>query len=170
MRKIVVSDASPLIQITLAGYLWLLPRLYHPIIPISVLDEVRFYGNLPDAVEIVAATRTWLKVFRVERTERVESLRAMGLGKGEAESFTLYEEVKADALLLTDEDAARKAGSLGARSINLGDVGREAYQSGELNAQQLLAYANCFLEQGILVTRYMEALREEAKQWLSKQT
>lgn len=170
MRKVVVSDASPLIQITMAGYLWLLPKLYQPIIPMSVLNEVRFYENLPDAVEIVAATRTWLRVFHVESTERVENLRAMGLGKGEAEALALYEEIKADALLLTDEDAIRKASGLGAKPINLADVGREAYQMGELNGQQLLTYANSFLEQGILVTRYMEALREEAKRWLSKQT
>jgi predicted nucleic acid-binding protein len=170
MRKIIVSDASPLIQITLAGYLWLLPRLYEPIIPIAVLNEVRFYENLPDAVEIVTATRTWLKVFHVERIERVQELRSMGLGQGEAEAFALYEETKADALLLTDDDAMRKASALGARPINLADVGREAYQTGELNAQQLLDYANSFLEQGILVARYMERLREEAKRWLSKQT
>lgn len=170
MRKIVVSDASPLIQITLAGYLWLLPRLYEPIIPVAVLDEVRFYQNLPDAVEIVTATRTWLRVFRVERIERVQELRSMGLGQGEAEALALYEETKADALLLTDEDAMRKANSLGAKPINLADLGTEAYQTGELNAQQLLDYANSFLEQGILVTRYMERLREEAKRWLSKQT
>jgi predicted nucleic acid-binding protein len=170
LRKIVVSDASPLVQITLAGYLWLLPRLYEAVIPISVLNEVRFYENLPDAVEIVAATRTWLRVFRVERTERVENLRAMGLGRGEAEGLALYEEIKADFLLLTDEDAIRKASGLGARTMNLADVGREAYQMGGLDAQQLLAYANTFLEQGILVTSYMQTLREEAKRWLSKQT
>lgn len=170
MRKVVVSDASPLIQITLAGYLWLLPKLYELIIPMSVLNEVRFYENLPDAVEIVAATRSWLRVFRVERTERVENLRALGFGRGEAEALALYEELRADSLLLTDEDAIRKATGLGAKAINLADVGREAYHAGGLNAQQLLAYANSFLEQGILVTRYMETLREEAKLWLSKQT
>ncbi len=65
MRKLVVSDASPLIQLTLAGYLWLLPKLYETIIPTAVLNEVRFYENLPDAVEIVTATRTWLRVFHV---------------------------------------------------------------------------------------------------------
>ena len=62
MHKIIVSDASPLIQITLAGYLWLLSKLYETVIPISALKEVQFYDNLPDAVEIVAATRIWLKV------------------------------------------------------------------------------------------------------------
>lgn len=134
MRKIVVSDASPLIQITLARYLWLLPKLYETIIPISVLNEVRFYENLPDAVEIAAATRTWLKVFHVERTERVENLRAMGLGRGEAEALALYEELRADSLLLTDEDAIRKARRLGAKAIDLADVGREAYRTGALNA------------------------------------
>jgi predicted nucleic acid-binding protein len=94
----------------------------------------------------------------------------MGLGKGEAEALALYEELNADALLLTDEDASRKAARLGAKPINLADVGREAYQTGELNAQQLVAYADTFLQQGILVARYMETLRQEAKSWLSKQT
>jgi len=169
MRKLIVSDASPLIQITLAGYLWLLPKLYEPIIPAAVLNEVRFYENLPDAVEIVAATRTWLKVFRVERIERVRELRSIGLGKGEAEALALYEEMRADAILLTDEDAIRKASNLGAKPITLADVGREARQTGVLSPPQLSEYANRFLEQGILVTRYMEKLREEAKLWQSKQ-
>jgi PAS domain-containing protein len=37
-------------------------------------------------------------------------------------------------------------------------------------ARELFEYANTFLEQGILLTRYMEELREEARKWLSKQT
>jgi len=168
--KIVVSDASPLIQITLAGYLWLLPKLYEVIIPVAVLDEVRFYESLPDAVEIVTATRTWLKVYRVERAERVQALRSIGLGRGEAEALALYEETEAQALLLTDEDAMRKAASLKANPINLADVGREAYRGGILTPRELFEYANAFLEQGILLTRYMEELREEARKWLSKQT
>jgi predicted nucleic acid-binding protein len=170
MRKIVVSDASPLIQITLARYLWLLPKLYEVFIPVAVLDEVRFYESLPDAVEIAGATKEWLKVFRVERTERVEALRSAGLGLGEAEALVLYEETRADAVLLTDEDAMRKAKSLGANPMNLADVGREAYLAGLLTAQELLEYSNTFLEQGILLTRYMQNLREEARKWLSRQT
>ncbi len=78
--------------------------------------------------------------------------------------------MRADAILLTDEDAVRKASNLGAKPITVADVGREAHQAGMLNSQQLLEYANRFLEQGILVTRYMEKLRDEAKQWQSKQT
>ncbi len=93
----------------------------------------------------------------------------MGLGRGEAEALALYEETKADAVLLTDEDAMQKASSLGATPINLSDVGRDAYHSGILTAQGLLEYANKFLEQGILVTRYIENLREDARRWLSKQ-
>ncbi len=168
MRKVVVSDASPLIQIALAGYLWILPKLYESVIPIAVLNEVQFYENLPDAVEIVTATRTWLRVYRVDRRERVDELRSAGLGLGEAESLTLYEEIGADALLLTDENAIRKASGTGASCINLADVEREAFGAGVLNADQLLGYANRFLEQGILVTRYMEILKEEAQKWLSK--
>ncbi len=139
----------------MAGYLWLLSRLYETIIPVAVLDEVRFYKNLPDSVEIARATRTWL--------------RSMGLERGEAEALALYEETRADAVLLTDEDAMQKASCLGATPIDLSDVGRDAYHSGILTAQGLLEYANKFLEQGILVTRYMENLREDSRRWLSKQ-
>jgi predicted nucleic acid-binding protein len=84
--------------------------------------------------------------------------------------MALYEELKADSLLLTDEDASQKANSLGARTINLADVGREAFRTGTFNAQELLTYASNFLEQGILVTKYMETLKEEAERWLSKRT
>jgi hypothetical protein len=46
--------------------------------------------SLPDAVKIAGATREWLKVFRVERTERVEALRSAGLGLGEAEMYCFF--------------------------------------------------------------------------------
>jgi predicted nucleic acid-binding protein len=69
-----------------------------------------------------------------------------GLGRGEAEALALYEEMRADAVLLTDEDAMRRAKSLGAKPMNLADVGREAYLAGLLTAQHLLEYANSFLE------------------------
>jgi len=84
--------------------------------------------------------------------------------------MSVYEEMRADAILLTDEDAIRKASNLGAKPITLADVGSEAHQTGVLNPRQLLEYANQFLEQGILVTGYMEKLRDEAKLWQSKQT
>jgi len=69
-----------------------------------------------------------LRVSRVERIERVATLRATGFGRGEAEALALYEELNADLLLLTDDDAIRKAAKLGAKAINLADVGREAYR------------------------------------------
>ena len=92
----------------------------------------------------------------------------MGLGTGEAEAFALYEESGADALLLTDEDAINKARSLGFNAVNLADVGREAYAQGVFTAEELYRYAKAFLEQRILIAKYMEDLMEEAKRWLSK--
>jgi len=57
--------------------------------------------------------------------------------------------MRADSVLLTDEDAMRRAKSL-------------------LTAQDLLEYANSFVEEGILIRRYMQTLKEEASRWLSR--
>jgi predicted nucleic acid-binding protein len=59
-RKLVVSDAGPLIQLATAHHLRILPRLYNVVIPEEVFEETQYYSDLPDAMEIAKATRSWL--------------------------------------------------------------------------------------------------------------
>ena len=71
-KKIVVSDAAPLIQLALSHHLDLLPRLYDVIIPEEVFDETQHYRELPDAMEIAKAVGKWLVVRNGQEQEASE--------------------------------------------------------------------------------------------------
>lgn len=58
-KKIVVSDAAPLIQLSLAHHLDLLPLLYEVAIPEKVFEETQYYRELSDAIEIAKVTAKW---------------------------------------------------------------------------------------------------------------
>jgi predicted nucleic acid-binding protein len=51
-KRIVVSDAARLIQLSLAHHLELLPRLHDVLIPQGVFEETQHYQELPGAIEI----------------------------------------------------------------------------------------------------------------------
>ncbi len=167
-RRLVVSNASPLIHLALAGYLWVLPCLYRVMIPTSVYQETQHYADLPDAIEVARAAGRWLKVVSVRDRKRVDEMHAVGLGRGEAEAFALYSEVEAYALLLTDEDAMRKARARGFNAINLADIAREAFLKRLFTPQDAYQFADTMISQRILVTGYMRKLMEEAREWSSK--
>jgi predicted nucleic acid-binding protein len=82
-KELVVSDAGPLIQLTISGHLHILPRLYRIVIPDEVFEETQFYNDLPDAIEIAKAARSWLVVKPVKDRSKVRRLtRNQKLGKG----------------------------------------------------------------------------------------
>jgi len=164
-RKIVVSDAGPLIQLALSDHLYILPRLYDVVIPEEVFEETQYYSDLPDAIEIAKATRSWLKVKTVKNKNDVKHLLSQKLGKGEAQAIVLCREVKARYLVTSDKYAALKAETYGLKVMNIADVVREAYNAKIMNAQEVTALTDTFINQNILDTLYIRELREEAKGW-----
>ncbi|MEW6574542.1 MAG: DUF3368 domain-containing protein [Bacillota bacterium] len=104
----VVSDAGPLITLSRAGYLWLLPTLFGKVtIPRAVYVEVVEKGRKRlNAEEIREAS--WLNVKEVKNKTALR-LVAGQLDFGEAEAVVLAEEVKADLLLVDDLKARRFA-------------------------------------------------------------
>lgn len=164
-KKIVVSDAAPLIQLALSDHLELLPRLYDVVIPQEVFDETQYYRELPDAMEIAKAVGKWLAVKRIKNRKRVQLLLEQKLGEGEAEAIILYKEIRADSLLISDKYAASKAASLGVKTITIGDVIKEAHSAKILTGPDSIHLLNSLISQNILNTSYLRQLLEEARKW-----
>ena len=164
-KKIVVSDAAPLIQLALVHRLELLPRLYDVVIPEEVFDETQHYRELPDAIEIAKAAGKWLVVRAVKNRKQVNRLIEQRLGEGEAEAIVLLEEIGADSLLTSDRYAASRAASLGLKSITIGDVIKEAYSAKLLTAPEAVSLLDTLIGQNILNTSFVRQLLREAKTW-----
>jgi predicted nucleic acid-binding protein len=166
-KELVVSDASPLVQLAISDYLYVLPKLYHVVIPEEVFEETQHYDDLPDAIEIAKATKSWLVVKPVKDKGKLRRLTAeTKLGKGEAEAIILCNELKASAVLTSDRYAAVRAGEYGVNTMNLADVIRQSYHSKVLTAAHVIELTDKLVDQNILDTRYIRSLREEAKGWL----
>lgn len=165
-KELVVSDASPLVQLAVSDYLYILPATFRVVIPEEVFEETQYYDDLPDAIEIAKATRTWLTVKPVRNKTKLRLLTTrMRLGKGEAEAIILCNELKASAVLTSDHYAAIRAKEYGIDTINLADVIRQSYRSKVLTPAQVIDLTDRLINQSILDTRYIRDLREEAKGW-----
>jgi len=164
-KKIVVSDAAPLIQLTLVHSLELLPRLYDVIIPEEVFDESQHYRELPDAMEIAKAVGKWLVVKTVKNRKEVNRLVEQKLGEGEAEAIVLCKEIGADSLLTSDKYVASKAATLGVRTITIGDVIKEAYNTKTMTAPEVVSLLETLIGQNILNTGSLRQVLREARSW-----
>jgi len=164
--KLIVSDAGPLIQLAISDYLYVLPKLYDIVIPEQVFEETQYYKDLPDAMEIAKATKSWLAVKQVKNKSEVKRLtKNQKLGKGEAEAIILCKELRALAVLTSDRYAAIKAKEYGMRTMNMADIIRQFYNAKALTASQVIELIDKLLSQNILDTQYIRDLKEEAKGW-----
>jgi len=102
---IVISDASPLINLAIIGRLEILPALFgQVIVPKKVFDEVVIQGaDMPGAEEVRRAA--WIVVKACSNQSLVQSLQQQ-IDPGEAEAIALALEIRAD-LLLIDERIGR---------------------------------------------------------------
>ena len=164
-KKIVVSDAAPLIQLALAHWLDILPRLYNVVIPKEVFEETQHYRELPDSIEIAKATGKWLVVMSVRDRKQVSRFLDQKWGKGEAGTVVLCEEIDADSLLTSDMYAASRATKLGLKTITIGDVVKEAHALKAMTPVEAVNLLKMLIDQNILNTRYLRQLLEEAKTW-----
>ena len=165
-KKIVVSDAAPLIQLSIVHSLELLPRLYDVNIPKGVFQETQHYPELPDAIQIAKATGKWLVVRAVRNRKEENRLMGQKLGEGEAEAIVLCKEIGANALLPSDMYAALQARSFGLTTFTIGDAVREAYDKKTINATEAVALLETLVDQNVLNTGSVRRLLREAKKWL----
>ena len=114
---IVVSDTTPISELTKVGYLYLLPKLFGGVvIPQGVYDELSA-GKHPAAK--IVQDLSWLSVVVVKNRQAVAELQQIGkLDLGESEAIALAGEIEIDRLLI-DEKAARQV----AKARNLPLIG-----------------------------------------------
>ena len=115
---IVVSNASPIINLAVIGKLDLLHQLYGQIsIPDAVHHEIVVLGaGQPGAADI--AGLDWIKVCPVADRTAVISL-CLEIDKGEAEALVLATELRADLTLLDERLGRTVASRLGLRTAGL---------------------------------------------------
>jgi len=126
---IVVSNASPVLNLAVVGHLGLLRQLYGRIIvPRAVYCEVVVAGmGQPGAAEVKAAD--WVESRQVANETVVASLR-LEVDQGEAEAIALAIELRADLLLLDERRGRAIASRLGMRFVGLLGILVEAKRRG----------------------------------------
>jgi uncharacterized protein len=118
--SVIVSDASPLINLARARHFDLLPAFYgQVVIPQAVYDEVVMRGQGRDGSQEVKEA-DWIEVQVPQDALAVRAL-AAELGSGEASAIILALECKADLLLVDEIRGRRVAQKLGLKVR--GDVG-----------------------------------------------
>ena len=98
---IIISDTSPIINLSIIGQLDLIPQLYKQIvIPKAVFDEIVTNGEgLPGSFEIKNAQ--WVSVEICQNKSLLSKL-LNELDQGEAEAIVLALELKADRILIDE--------------------------------------------------------------------
>ena len=133
----IVSGTTPLLHLTRAGLLDLLPGLYtRVIVPPSVLEETRGRGEpRPEAQVLGDAVGAWMEVRPLSAGERRKSgtfRRAAPVGRGEADSLVLAEALRT-AVLMDDRVAVNLARMRGVGTPWTTSVVLEAHRRGILD-------------------------------------
>lgn len=107
-----VVNSTPLIALSITGYLFLLNRLFEQVVvPVSVYEEVALQGEERPGAEAVAQAN-WLVIQAPDRS-LVLSAELVQLDRGEQDVILLAQEIKADWVLIDEKLARRVAIGLG---------------------------------------------------------
>lgn len=111
---IVVSDTSPLSNLAIIGYLFLLQQIYERVlIPPSVADELA-RGEEDDDRIVGVLSLDWIEVRQPTNLQQITKLENdNNLDRGEAEAIVLALELGADELLIDERLGRREATRLG---------------------------------------------------------
>lgn len=133
MSIVIVSNASPLINLARIGKLELLRQLYGELsVPEAVWQEIVVKGTgQPGADEVQAAT--WIKRRTVTNQQLARALR-QELDAGEAEAIALALEMEAELLLMDEHVGRETARHLGLHYTGLIGVLIEAKRKGFISA------------------------------------
>jgi uncharacterized protein len=148
---IVVSDASPLLNLAIIGQLDLLRQLYDEVVvPQAVYDEVVVLGSdMPGASDVRDAH--WILTKQVMNRPLITALR-LRLDRGEAEAIALASELNADLLLVDERKARLVASQFGLKFTGLLGLLVEAKQKRMI----------------VAVKPLVDRLRTEAGFWISQ--
>lgn len=126
---IVVSNASPILNLAAIGRLGLLQQLYGTVtVPQAVYREVVVVGaGQPGSGEVQAAG--WVETRMVKNETAIASLK-LEVDQGEAEAIALAVELQADLLLIDERIGRTIASRLGVKFIGLLGILIEAKHRG----------------------------------------
>lgn len=125
---IVVSDTSPIINLSAAGHLDLLRRLYEQVlIGETVAEELKQLG--PNQPGVEALELEWIEIRGIQDTSQLEE-ELKQLDAGEAETIVLALESHADWTLMDERHGRERAESLGLRVVGLLGVLLDARKNG----------------------------------------
>ncbi len=128
---IVVSNTSPLTNLAAIGHFQLLQKLFGEIhIAQGVWEELNKGGRRhPGSQEVESAS--WAHRYKVSNQSMVALLRR-DLDLGESETLALALELKADLVLLDEQEGRRAADRLGLRSFGVLAILLKAKRQGEV--------------------------------------
>lgn len=135
---IVVSDASPIIALSLIQQLHLLQELYQEVqVPQAVFDEITHLGDEHEGVKEIIEAK-WISVHSITNQTLKNALLGE-LDNGEAEAITLATELSAQLLLMDERQGRRTAVRMGLEVIGVLGILIEAKKKNLINslAQQL---------------------------------
>ena len=130
---LVVSDASPVLNLAIIGRLDLLQQQFGKVwLPQAVIAELRIEHDLPGSATIRQAWQAgWLESEAVQDRVRVTILQRE-LDLGEAEAIALALQQHSDWLLLDEREGRRVAKSLGLRVTGVLGILLRARLEGQL--------------------------------------
>ena len=121
---IVISDTTPIISLLKAGQLELLQKLYNKVLmPQAVYRELIENPVYVNEAEIIKST-DFLQAAEVENIKSVSVLRAVtGLDEGESAALIMYDEQKADLLLMDEQKGCQTTQCKTYRDSGYSDAG-----------------------------------------------
>lgn len=147
---IVISDTTPIIALLKADQLELLKYLYGQVlIPNAVYVELTANHVYAKEAEIIKSI-DFLSVMSVENIKSVNILRNVsGLDAGESEALIMYDEQKADLLLMDEHKGRNVAKMLNVRHIGTAGILMLAYDKGLIQQSEVKACLDIMLENHI---------------------
>lgn len=151
---IVVSDTTPVIALLKAERLDLLQKLYHTVvIPEAVYQEL-IVKDIYEKERGIIQNCSFLKVEKVDNRESVNRLKQLGgLDEGESEALILYEEKKADLLLIDEHKGRSVAKTMSVEYIGTLGVLMIAHDKKVMTVHEVEQCLDIFLDNEIRLSR-----------------
>lgn len=151
---IVISDTTPIISLMKANRLDLLRKLYGKVlIPNAVYKELTENATFAKEAKIIKDI-DYLTVVAVENEKSVSVLRNVtGLDAGESEALIMYDEQKADLLLMDEHKGRSVAKQLNVRHIGTVGVLLLAYDKGMIQQDDVKSCLDTMLANNIRLDR-----------------
>lgn len=151
---IVVSDTTPILSLLKAGRLELLEKLYRTVVvPEAVYSELTSNIAYKEEKEEIEKC-PFLCVEKIHNVESVRILRDVtGLDAGESESLVLYEEKKADLLLIDEHKGRSVARKMAVEHIGTIGILMLAFDESLLTKDEVLELLKVLLAFDIRLSR-----------------